>query len=140
MPDNLDLLVATTTDLDGTLIAQTIDNDGQPNKVLQNGIANSIRVRWQLTGTLIAANVLTGSWQLQAFFERIGGGAEFSVPAAPIVIPWDPTGVYDESVPIPAGTAAVGAYKLVVLVSHLNAVGNPTRMSGFFELPLVRFY
>lgn len=140
MADNLDLLVLNTTNLDGMLTAETKDHDGDKNRVLENGRLNHIQVSWKLTGTLITDDVLTGSWHLQAFFERIGAGPEFSVPSlAPIDVAWDHDGTYSITIPIPAGTVPAGAYKVVVLLSHLNASGRPTRMAGFVELPMVRF-
>lgn len=142
MAENFDFLTATVADLTGKLVADTVDNDGIPNKVLQNGIANGIRVHWELTGNLIAFDSLNGSWELQAVLEKIGGGGgEFTLTHP--VIPWNHASpaVYDATIDIPAGVPAqTGAYKVVVLLQHLNFANNPTRMAGFVEIPMVRFY
>lgn len=137
MPDNFDLLVNNSEQLDGYLTAYMQDEDGHRSNVLDRDVVNSIRVRWELNGSLLP--MFSGSWQLQAVFERIGSGTNYEIPTPPATVPWSPGGIYNQTITIPAGTINAGAYKVVVLLSHLDAAANPTQMAGFVEFPVVRF-
>ncbi len=140
MPDNFELGLH-VDDLDGTISARMVDNDGIENNILHNDVANGIRVRWNTEGLM--APWIHGTWELQAAVERIGGApasgaaGEFTIPEPPLELEYV-AGHQTLVIPVPAGTVPAGAYKVVVMTT-LTHPGLTPFVYGFVEIPMVRF-
>lgn len=139
MPDNFDFEAIKFTD--GSLTALMVDEDGDPNKVIDKSAASKIEVKWSLTTT--DPWVLNGTtFHLAANAELIGSG-EVTALATKDVLVATPTLSWDEFLPITPAMMEDGAYKIVVLLTHTAPYptgDKKTRLAGFVEIPMVQFY
>jgi hypothetical protein len=128
--------------LSGTANATVMSQGLNPTTILSVNTPWSIQLNWSMTGLL--ASSIGGDWRLQAFVESMGVGFEglvagpLSIPVtfAPIV---NNTRTYVQNLPVPANPAiGVGAYKLVVTITHVNA-GVPTQIAAYMEGPILQF-
>lgn len=139
MADNFDFETIKFTN--GALTAEIVDQDGDPNRVIEKDEASFIQVKWFLTTTdpWVLNNT---TFHLTAVAEYIGSGevtplATKNVPVTTPVLSWS------EKLPITPGSMADGAYKIVVLLNHTAPYPTgpkKTRLAGFYEIPMVQFY
>jgi hypothetical protein len=133
----------------GTFNANVIDNNGDPNTVLDAAQNFTIRCDWQLSSIL--ASFLSGNFELAAYVESIGPGREQQVGTPPnltVTVPitgvanYGPIDVVVPANTLPDQNALVagesGTYKLVTVLSHRNSFGNLSDVSAFVEGPLLR--
>ncbi len=129
--------------MDGSLTAVMVDEDGDPNRVIENTEKSYIEVKWWLkTSDPWILNNTT--FHLSATAELIGSGevtplATLDVPVTTPVVSWA------VQMPITPSTPPIpdGAYHIVVLLTHTAPypTGDKlTRLAGFAELPIVQFY
>jgi hypothetical protein len=134
-------------ELTGTIQIDVQDQDGTPNRVLEIDRPWRIVLDWHLIGPF--ACTLAGTWSAQAMVESIGSGFEGQV--GPTVTRNLLTQMMPDSTPtnchwhahidVPAGTVTpVGVYKLVSLITYVDAGGDPRPMAGFVDYPLITFY
>jgi hypothetical protein len=129
---------AVAASLDATLDAVIVtDLDGNPNRVLDQGVGFNVRVDWHLDGTL--KSMIAGTWTVRLFVESMGPGPEAQIGSTNVPLVANPNYTATINVPanaLPAGPPASGVYKIVVVITH-EAFGIKTEMAGFGEGPLV---
>ncbi len=122
-----------------------------PLDMLRDSDVLNIKCDWYITGPW--ASSLGGNWYLQADFESIGGGPEFST--TPITVPLNGStgpGSYTRTITIPAGALfpggnpkvpaghRTGAYAVTVQLAYTDMAGSPGPMAASFDLGKVTFY
>jgi hypothetical protein len=134
MSDTFDTPNPATLSADITAVA-LLDNDGNPNRVIDTDTGFKVRVDWSISGSMVP--LLGGDWQVRLLVESIGSGFEGQVGAA--TVPLDGSTNYSTTIavgpgvpPPPPGPDTV--YKLVALISHTN-FGVKSEMAGFGEGP-----
>lgn len=141
MPDNFDFESIKFSD--GNLGAVIVDQDGDPNRVIENTETSYIEVKWWLkTSDPWILNNTT--FHLSATAEAIGSGevsalASMDVPVTTPDLSWSAKMQITPSTPL----IPDGAYHIVVLLTHTAPypTGDKlTRLAGFAELPIVQFY
>jgi hypothetical protein len=124
--------------LDAVLNAVVVtDNDGNPNRVIDEGVGFDVRVDWTLSGTL--AGMIAGTWTVRLFVESMGPGPEAQLGSVTVPLGLDPhysATIHAGPGSLPAGPPASGVYKVVVVITH-EAYGVKTEIAGFGEGPLI---
>jgi hypothetical protein len=146
MPDNFDF--EDIKFLDGELLAEIIDEDGTPNKVIEKGTPAKVKVDWWLKTN--DPWILDGTkWLLEVYAESIGPGGEplvakVEVPIGPGPFPEPHKIEWHEQVLIDTNIPEDGACKMVLLLTHraqfVDGSWRKTRLAGFVEIPMVQFY
>ncbi len=154
MSETFELYTAGAGFTDGDMTVVLHDADGIENRVLHASLANSFFVRWHLEGPDVLLVDPAARWHLVAHFESIGPAETTDITEpAPVDVLWaagtlvpDNFMRWNGTIPIAGGTIPAGVYKAVVLISFqlppLPAtpdVWRDTNMSGFYEIPMVRF-
>lgn len=134
--------------LDGGLTAEIIDEDGDPNKVIEKGTPAKMKVCWWLKTN--DPWLLDGTkWVLDVYAESIGPNGEplvahDEVPVTLIAWPEPDKMEWCDQIPLDTGIPEDGAYKMVVLLTHkaqfADGSWRKTRLAGFVEIPMVQFY
>lgn len=113
---------------------------GQPtNRIINVAGPWDVRASWRVDGPL--RELICGKWCVQARFESIGEGPEFTLHGPEFVF-----GCEHEcySVVIPGGGIRpddCGApYKAVVTLTYKSMCGKPGPILGFVEIPMLQFY
>jgi hypothetical protein len=109
----------------GTFTADVVDNNGDPNTVLEAAQDFRIVCSWRISQA--AANTLGGQFELAAYVESIGPGPEQQVGRT-VTVPVTGNRSYGPfDIVVPGGTlpnnvgpGQSGAYKLVTLLTHRN--------------------
>lgn len=134
MPDSdFDGLPALTGSVDSVVL---IDPDGNPNKVLDDGLPFSVRVNWTV-GPASTATVLDGTWTVRAYAESMGPGPEVAIGSTNE--PANGGSAYSTTIDVPAGTLPAdvppdsGVYKLVVVITYRTAQNLLTEIAAFSE-------
>ncbi len=146
MPENFDF--EGIKFYDGELKANVLDQDRDPNKVIEKGQPATMTVDWWLKTT--DSWLLDGTkWILQISVESIGPGPEFilvtkEVPVGLVTYPEPDKMIWHEEIPLDTTVPEDGAYKIVLLLTHkaqfADGVWRKTRLAGFYEIPMVQFY
>lgn len=125
----------------GTFTATVLDNNGSPSSVLDAGQQFTIRTAWSIDA--LSAQHLGGDWQVAAYVEAIGPGAEQQVGPTQTV-PLNGGTNYATDVVVAAGDlpnnlgpGQSGTYKLVTLLTHRN-FGVVTDVAAVAEGPILR--
>jgi len=133
-----------TATLDATVIDPTSSN---PTNVLDHTLAFQVKVDWELQSPSLLANAYgTGTWNVDVFLDSyIPGASNLSAVNAGIaMITTTPhvNGPYTSTVTVAPGAAGplVGAYRLLVTVTHMSPGGTPDGMAGFYEGPIIQFF
>jgi hypothetical protein len=126
----------------GTFSATVKDNNGAPSTVLEAGATFTIDAEWEIDA--LAALLLGGQWEVAAYVESIGPGAEQQVGSTEIVLLDGRTTPYTATITVPAGTLPndpappePGVYKLVTVLTHRN-FNKVTNVAAIVEGPMVR--
>ena len=117
-----------------------IDNDGNPNRVIDDQFAFDVTIAWSVRPPA-TAQVLDGQWTVKLYAESVGPGPEKQIGTATRTA----TGVqnYTATITVPAGTLPSdvppdsGVYKLVIVITYRNTLGQLTEMAAFSEGPMV---
>lgn len=125
----------------GTFTADVLDNNGSPSSVLDAGLPFTIRCNWSIDP--LAALLFGGDWQVAAYVEAIGPGAEQQVGPTQTV-PLNGGTNYSTDIVVAGGTlpnnlgpGQSGAYKLVTLLTHRN-FGAVSDVAAVAEGPVLR--
>jgi hypothetical protein len=125
----------------GTFDVTVVDNNGQPASVLDAGLPFTIHAEWSIDA--LAALLLGGDWQVAAYVEAIGPGAEQQVGPTQTV-PLNGGTNFSTDVVVAAGTlpdnlgpGQSGAYKLVTLLTHRN-FATVSDVAAVAEGPILR--
>ncbi len=144
MDDRFDVL--DTTCMTGTIKAQVVDPDLDPNHVLEHKMPWSIQVDWTIQGTTAGGDrsvaSLEGKWRVSAYAESVCGGTEGLIADATVALGTQPAVSprnYNTTLNIPAETLEPGAYEIIVLLNYENS-GGPARMGGFTEAGMIQIY
>jgi hypothetical protein len=133
-------------DSNGTITRLTVF-EGAPvheNHVINLVEAWGINIDWEMAGSSLLFPPYAGThWELRLFLESIGPGGEFSLPAAPVVVPWGALAspkLFTSVIAIPAGiVTTAGPYKLTFMLQLFDGA-LPLGVTGFVEGPVVVFY
>jgi hypothetical protein len=124
----------------GTFDVQVLDNNGNPNTVLEADQDFQIQAQWQIDA--LTASILGGQWEVAAYVESIGPGPEQLVGQQ--IVPVNGGTNYSATVTVPANTLPnnpappqSGAYKLVTVLTHSN-FGATSNVAALVEGPLLR--
>lgn len=117
-----------------------IDHDGNPNRVIDDQFAFDVKIKWSVRPPA-TAKVLDGEWTVKLYAESVGPGPEQQIGSATRAA----TGVqeYRARITVPAGTLPSdvppdsGVYKLVIVITYRNTLGQLTEMAAFSEGPMV---
>lgn len=96
-----------------------------------------LQVNWQVHGLFVPS--ICGTWQVRAYLESIGPGPELLVASRDISM----NGQNDYSHVFLIGPNVPnrpGPYKLVTVLTSLNALGRPAPFAGYDEGPILQFY
>jgi hypothetical protein len=125
----------------GTFTAELKDNNGAPSTVLDAGTEFKVTAEWTISA--LAALLMGGQWEVAAYAESIGPGAETQIGAT-VVKPLDGSTAYNAEIkvgpntlPDNLGPGESGAYKVVVLLTHRN-FGKVSDVAAVVEFPVVR--
>ena len=125
----------------GEFTAVLNDNNGVPSSVIDACTEFTIDAKWEIS--LLAALLMGGDWQVAAYAESIGPGEEKQIGPTQTVALNGGTN-YATQIKVPANTlpdnvppGQSGAYKIVVLLTHLN-FGKISDVSAVVEFPVVR--
>ena len=125
----------------GTFTADVLDNNGAPASVLEASAPFTIRTQW--TVDPLFALLVGGDWEVAAYVEAIGPGAEQQVGPTRTV-PLDGGTSYSTDITVGAGTlpddlgpGQYRAYKLVTLLTHRN-FGVVSDVAAVAEGPILR--
>ena len=131
--------------LSGDIDVEILDQDDDPNHVLEITMPWKVQVDWRLFGPIAAA--IGGTWEVKVFVESIGQGFEGEVGSATKALTDLEAGSsvtnrkYQTIINVPANTPPnTGVYKPVVLITYKNDSGDIMAMAGFSEAPLINFY
>ncbi len=118
-----------------------IDNDINPNNVIDDDQPFDVRIAWQV-GPAIVATVLDGKWTVDLYAESMGPGDEKKVGTVDVkatgatnytaTITVAPGTLHSESAPAPDS----GVYKLVEVLTYRNQLGVKTEIAAFSEGPM----
>jgi hypothetical protein len=135
--------------INGQLQAEVFDPTGvSPLNVVRNSTGFRIDCQWWIDGPL--ANVLGGSWRVQAFLEGRGTQVEITVPVtAPI--PLDgrtgppPNPVYGHNFQFPPGAINLGGQPAILMdagiaLTYLTVANTPGPIAGFVDLGVVQVF
>ncbi len=129
----------------GTANVYEVTTPRNPATIIRLDQAWRVEFDWRSEGP--DNHVIGGDWQLKIYLERMGGlEFSFTPPTGEATEPLRPAlnySQYTEYIEIPANTVnEAGLYKLVASITHtgLDASGNPSRVAGFAEGPLLQFY
>jgi hypothetical protein len=125
----------------GSVTAVVLDNNGSPATVVEAAAPFTIHAEWEISP--LAALLLGGEWQLAAYVESIGPGAEQQIGAT-VTIPLNGGTNYTADVTVPANTLpddpappTSGVYKVATVLTHRN-FGSITDVVGVVEGPVLR--
>src|SRR5262249_30037149 len=111
---------ANPADLDASFDSLVVvDNDGNPNLVVDVTDSFSLVAKWHLSGSL--SPVTAGTWTVRAFAEWMGPGPELQIAVTAVPLGANPNYQAPLSIPpntLPAGPPASGLYKLAVVITH----------------------
>jgi hypothetical protein len=137
MADNFDGLPA----LDGEVTnVAVIDNDGNPNRVLDDQFPFDVTLQWKVQPAATAA-LLDGKWTVKVYAESMGPGPEVLIGS--VDKPGNGGLTYDAKITVPAGTLPAdvppdsGVYKLVTVITYRTHSGVLTEMAAFGEGPVI---
>ena len=146
-PNQLDTNMTSYT---GSMEAQVFEGPDPaygPVNVIRTDQSWGVRVKWEMDGALVTW--LNANFQIQAFLERMGPGADYALP---IVVVNSLTGIltnpltnpernYKVDVTVAPGAVAVGVYRVVVAL-HLfdDSSGNPTPIAGFADCGFIDIF
>ncbi len=123
-----------------------------PNNIVRTNEQWGVHIEWTMSGAnraAIEAIAPNAEFRLQVFLERIGPGAEITLPvpnATENILGGavGPAGrTYTRDLQFGAGSVPDGTYHLTTMVQLFNApapAGTPQPAAGFIELPMVLFY
>ncbi|GAA1040458.1 hypothetical protein GCM10009557_61820 [Virgisporangium ochraceum] len=125
----------------GTFAAKVLDNSVGTTNVLEASKPIKIEAVWQIDAE--SARVLGGRWEVAAYAESIGPGAEILMPPVQTV-PLNGGTNYGTVIVVPPNTfpdnpapGASGVYKIVIVLLLRN-FGNITDVAAIDEAPLLR--
>ncbi|WP_420627182.1 hypothetical protein [Candidatus Leptofilum sp.] len=129
----------------GHIEASVLDSGVAPNTVIKVGDDWYVDIYWSLKGTLMP--LIYGKWCIRLHLESMGRGKEFNYPrkGREIYVRANPcgNGYYRYRVKVPAGTVTAKhhgiPYKLVVSVTFYDYCGEPGRITGVVEGPILYF-
>ena len=139
--------MATENDFDGLaeLLGRVdddavIDRDGNPNRVIDDQFAFDVKIKWSVRPPS-TAKVLDGQWTVKLYAESVGPGPEKQIGTT--TRPATGVAAYKATITVPAGTLPSdvppdsGVYKLVIVITYRNTLGQLTEMAAFAEGPMV---
>jgi hypothetical protein len=110
-----------------------LDPDLNPNNILERGKGGTVRVDWAISGP--GANLLAGTqFVVSLYADPVGPNPNVMVGSANA----PGAGPYTASISIAPNSLNPDAYRLTALVTHLNAVGQPTNLAGFVDGPIIQ--
>ncbi|WP_105973114.1 hypothetical protein [Streptomyces geranii] len=113
--------------LDGRISAILLDPDGNPSDVVNNGTPVTVRVEWNLTGSLVPS--LAGTWYLHVTVEEEGGPNDFKVPAPSLPVPLNGRPDYRRDIVLTTLQAG-STYSLSVSLAYRDVLGSPQQLGG----------
>jgi hypothetical protein len=123
----------------GTGQANIVDPGVNPEVIIKLTDVWSVRVQWEITG-LFPFPWIGGKWQVQAFLERIGPGADLIVNPTPVDVPVGPDPVDILIQPINGHLVQEGMYRLAVSIIFKDHLNNPRPTAAFQDGPTLQFY
>jgi hypothetical protein len=136
-----------TSPMQGTITAEIVDTFGVPSsRIIRTTDSWALKVDWTLTGPGAAFVSPNEKWNVRVFVESIGPGFESLMPPAAEI---QATGGMNQSYTHtftfpPNGNMAApnfsGVYKVVVVLTLKDPMGNPLPIAGFSEEPIIQFY
>jgi hypothetical protein len=136
-----------TSPMQGTISAEIVDTSGIPSSRIIRTTDNwQVRVNWTLSGAGAAFVSPNEKWVVRVFVESIGPGFETLMPpAAEIQATGGTNQVYNHTFTFPpnanmAHPTFSGVYKVVVVLTLKDPMGNPLPVAGFSEEPIIQFY
>ncbi|MDX2138436.1 MAG: hypothetical protein SF123_10110 [Chloroflexota bacterium] len=138
---------AVSSPMKGSIVAEIVDTSGIPsNRIIRTTDTWQVNVQWTLSGAGAAFVSPNETWVVRVFIESIGPGFEGLVPpAAEIQATGGMNQSYSHTFSFPpnANMAAPnfsGVYKVVVVLTLKDPMGNPLPIAGFSEEPIIQFY
>jgi hypothetical protein len=129
----------------GTMQAQTFEiGEVEPatSRLIRSDQEWYIEVNWRMEHTLVAW--LAGEFQLKAYLESMGPGAEYAITGPTLgtlsvpLLP-GPAREYTAKIEFNPGDVSPGVYKLVTAL-QLYQVGLPKPVAGFVEGPVIEIF
>lgn len=111
-----------------------------PASNIQTDQSCHLRFRWTTQGTL--NYVMSGTWKVQVFLEKMGGG-EFTLAPTHAVntesfVAQPQSYVCD--IDIPGNVIPAGVYRVVATLTLKGDTGVPAPLAAFADLGIVQFY
>lgn len=125
---------ATVTELAGTGPFPASLN---PVHSIRSDQAWGVRVQWSTGGAL--GPLLSGTWNVTVYLDRMSGGAHPPVVQTAPVSPTNPA-TYTVDIPFAAGAVSAGAYRIAVTITMTGPSGVPAPLGGVGDGPLLQFY
>lgn len=134
----------------GSLDVSVLDPNGvAPRNIIRVTDPWQLHVDWHITGEIVG--MLAGKWHLTAYLERMGPGSDLTLPTPPPfeaeITSGTPSGLpldrydYHHLFSFAPGSVAVGAYKLVVVLTSQTALGAPGPFAAYDQMrSLIQFY
>jgi hypothetical protein len=130
--------------LGGTINPTVVTEAGAaPTTIIESGVPFTVNVGFQITGA--GALVLGGTFSIQVSFEGYGTAPEVTLPSVPVavlagaLVLVPPSRTYNVPVAVAGGTLAVGAYRMIVLITHQNG-GVPGPIAGFSDDQIIQVF
>jgi hypothetical protein len=122
----------------GHMQAQVTDPHGTPAPTIISLTDDwHLQVNWQVHGLFVPS--ICGTWQIRAYLESIGPGPELLVANRDVAMTGANT--YSQLFFIgPNIPSDPGPYKLVTVITSLNALGTPAPFAGYDEGQVLQFY
>ena len=135
-------------DLVGNITASVHEHGGvAPTTIIRTDTSWAVNINWSLLGT--NWQMIGGTWHVHVNLESMGPGPELSLvdfadPACMNAPLPSVDGQYFCHFDVPAGVATAAhqgtAYKLVVLLTYRNLLGQPGPIAAYYEGPILQFY
>jgi hypothetical protein len=129
----------------------TIDQDLQPNRMLDIDRDWTVNAEWYIDGSFLSA--INGTWEVKFFVESVGtkniGGYEGEVASCSLNFLTDKQASSTstryiwktQALRIDRGKInQEGVYMLTTLITFRDVAGHPMPMAGFTDYPLITFY
>jgi hypothetical protein len=126
-------------DVQGSIEVYEVTAPRTPAATIRTNQDWKVEFDWQSSG--LDNHIIAGNWHLSVFLEQMGPGEAPALPTA--VVPLTPQlnrSDYQRDIVVPAGRVRAGLYKLVASITHTGPPGQPSRVGGFAEGPLLQFY
>lgn len=107
-----------------------------PDTVIKLGAPFDVNIVWAITGSAVA--LMGGTFNVKVCFEGFGNATEKSYDLAGIPVVPVSGHHYNESITVPGGDLSEGAYRMIALVTYINAAGNPGPVAGFSDDVLIQ--